>query len=145
MKQHKPVVVPSDQVYFFDVDDTLVKWGSPFEMDPELKEKASRTVDISTTRKFAGDEGEEEITWVETHAVIEENVDMIKQHKARGHTVVVWSQGGYEWARDVVEALKLNSYVDLVICKPAGYYDDLPCSEFMGSRKFGKKTLPYGK
>jgi hypothetical protein len=55
----------------------------------------------------------------------------MKKHKARGHKIVVWSAGGWEWAKSVVETLELTEIVDLVMSKPAWFYDDIPSSSFM--------------
>lgn len=111
-------IIKGDKIAYFDVDDTLVHWGIK-EGSPEVwvsyglfKESYRMTV-------------------------ISENVEAIKLHKSRNHTVVVWSAGGYEWAAAVVKALKLEKYVDLVICKPVWYYDDLPAEKFMTNRKWG--------
>lgn len=59
------------------------------------------------------------------------HIEKLKQFKNREQTVVVWSQSGYKWARTIVEALKLEDYVDVVMAKPRWFIDDLPASEFM--------------
>jgi predicted HAD superfamily phosphohydrolase YqeG len=53
------------------------------------------------------------------------HVNLIKQFKARGQKVVVWSAGGYVWALKVVKELGLEEYVDLVLSKPSWWADDL--------------------
>jgi phosphoserine phosphatase len=66
----------------------------------------------------------------------------MKSHKFRGHTVIVWSAGGVEWAKTVVTALGLENYVDLVVAKPKWYYDDLQSHEFLpaSSRVYHEDT-----
>ena len=64
------------------------------------------------------------------------HIQQLKNHKARGHVVVVWSQGGADWARKVVEELGLVEYVDVTIAKPMWYYDDIDSTLFMGKRTY---------
>lgn len=133
--------IKSSQVVFCDVDDTLVKWGS---CPPEEQGTAIPiTCPISRYRKAAEDELGEELPkdeeyqvgeWTEYLRPHKKHIEQLKQHKMRGHVIVIWSAGGDEWAMAVVKALKLEAYVDLVISKPTWYYDDIPCQEFMGKR-----------
>ena len=51
--------------------------------------------------------------------------------KQRGHHVVVWSAGGWEWADRIVRELNLQNFVDEVRCKPDWYHDDKPADEWM--------------
>lgn len=105
-------VVNADRVICFDVDDTLVMWNySEHDIDA--------TVEVGC---------EHFIQRVLPH---QKHIQAIKNSKARGHYVVVWSQGGADWAKVVVEALKLSDYVDLVIAKPSWIYDDIPAAEWM--------------
>ena len=86
-------VVPNNKIVFFDVDDTLVLWNS------SLHEKSI---------KFDCHGFEENLI---PH---KNNIKMLKHMKRKGYTVVVWSQGGYEWAESVVktpETVKLESAV----------------------------------
>jgi len=59
------------------------------------------------------------------------HVQLLLDFKARGHTVVVWSQGGSKWAREVVQALNLEDSVDLIMPKPFWYVDDKLVSQWM--------------
>lgn len=52
------------------------------------------------------------------------HVEQVKGHKARGHTVMVWSKGGADWAETVVRRLGLERHVDWVVDKPHWCYDD---------------------
>lgn len=57
--------------------------------------------------------------------------------RARGHVIVVWSQGGVDWAKTVVRELKLESFVDFVLAKPSWYADDKMPEEILdASRRF---------
>lgn len=105
-------VVKCDQTTFFDVDDTLVLWNIP----------ANRAADVIFIP--CGDE----FVQVVPHR---KHIEQLKRHKARGHTVIVWSAGGSEWAKNVVEMLQLTSLVDVVMAKPTWFYDDLTVEEFM--------------
>lgn len=106
-------VISGTKTVFFDIDNTLV-----FSIE-EFSHLFSETVVEINDRKF----------WV--HKL---HVEMIKDFKARGHTIIVWSAGGSEWAATVILSLKLSAYVDLVISKPDWYCDDKPCEEFMLGR-----------
>lgn len=59
------------------------------------------------------------------------HIELIKKFKLRGHTVVVWSAGGWEWAERIVKEMQLEKYVDLVCSKSDWYIDDKPSSHFM--------------
>lgn len=105
------ITIKSDRIIYVDVDDTLIGWES-----------------------VKGDDDYVEIDCegiVQRHKVLWENVRQLKKHKARGHAVVVWSQGGYKWAEAVVKALNLEPLVDAVMCKPTWVLDDLPPSAWM--------------
>jgi hypothetical protein len=73
----------------------------------------------------------------------------MRQFKARGHYVVVWSQGGYAWAEAVCKTLGIESLVDEVKTKPKWCIDDLAPAVWM-TRSYmdlnGKRLFddPYG-
>ena len=69
---------------------------------------------------------------------------MLKDRKARGATIHVWSANGYQWALAVVRALELEAYVDFVQSKPTMYVDDLQASEILGERLYLGKDSAYG-
>lgn len=100
------IVIKSTPVVYFDVDNTLVSPGYSY----------------LNGMKLGG------IYW----KINVPHVKLIKEMKARGHTIVVWSAGGPKWAAQVVKKLKLQDHVDLVIEKPRWYFDDKPASEWMG-------------
>ena len=97
-------------VVYFDVDDTLVLWG---KNDPD------RSM-LFTCHGFSE-------SLVPNLEIIRE----LKKAKREGSTVVVWSQGGADWAEEVVVTLGLKQFVDLVVSKPDTYFDDLAASTFM--------------
>lgn len=100
----------------FDVDDTLVLWDwrkhSPDGIGLiDIKSPNAGTT-ISVLPHYR-------------------HIELLKQFKARGHTVIVWSQGGHEWVEKVVMALGLEAYVDYAMDKPNWYVDDLDSSMWM--------------
>jgi len=62
------------------------------------------------------------------------NIAFLKTLKARGWYIVVHSHNGWQWAKNVVEALELQNYVDEVKSKPFKYVDDQDCHSWMGTR-----------
>lgn len=112
-------VIESDIIYYFDCDDTLVMWDNKYK-----NEDQSNTVCFSCYEA------------IEFLVPNFKNIQFLKKTKEEGGGVVVWSAGGWAWAKEVVETLGLEDYVDLVISKPTGYIDDLNCTEFMGTRYY---------
>lgn len=70
-------------------------------------------------------------------------VRLLKEEHARGGYIIVWSRGGYDWARAVVEALGLTREVSLVMSKPLVYFDDSECKDWMTDRVFIAPDTPY--
>lgn len=102
----------NDQTVFFDCDETLVIWDCPEPYEE---------------RMFI-ENGHDVSAYVMPHL---KHIEQLKKHKARGHAIVVWSAGGSSWAKAVVESLALTDFVDIVMCKPRWFYDDLKSEEFM--------------
>jgi hydroxymethylpyrimidine pyrophosphatase-like HAD family hydrolase len=130
------IVVPCKNTVFCDVDDTLVMWNAtPDELEARGVDftcpGALVTIDEDGTEGFAPE-------WKQRLLPHRKHIEQLKKHKQRGHTVIVWSAGGYDWAAAVVKALGLETYVDLVISKPTWFYDDLTPDEFMGKRYYMK-------
>lgn len=121
------ISIPSDQVVYFDVDDTLVKW------DCSAEDIEKEGISIICPESYCIIDGELTRTYSWTQNIVphKKHVEQLKLHKSRGHTVVVWSMGGWDWAKTVVHALNLEKYVDLVISKPTWTYDDLQPNEFI--------------
>jgi hypothetical protein len=97
--EKRPFKVPARPTAFFDVDDTLVMWDIP----EGIEINDDRLVSINC-------KGIEDRLFPNKH-----NIELLKKFSARGHSVVVWSGGGADWAEAVVDALGLNQYVDAVM------------------------------
>jgi FMN phosphatase YigB (HAD superfamily) len=117
-----PIPKFKEPLVTFDCDDTLVSW----KHYPKISKNSIAFNDPSGT--------------VYLNA-IKEHIEALKSHKLRGHTVIVWSAGGADWAEEVVKKLGLESYVDAIMSKPNWFYDDLSANEFMPeiNRKFFSK------
>lgn len=63
-------------------------------------------------------------------------VRIMKEEKQRGGYILVWSRSGWEWAQNVIQALKLEEYVDQIISKPTVYFDDTPIQDWLKDRVF---------
>lgn len=106
----------------FDIDDTLVMWEGNFN------QPAPDRIEIIDPYDGAK-------VFLKPH---KKHAAFMKKCKGRGMCVMVWSAGGVQWAKAVINALGLADYVDLVITKPSKYVDDLPASEILGSRIYLK-------
>ncbi len=115
------VTIHNENILPFDCDDTLVMWEGKESYKPGPDK-------IEITDPYDGT-----ILYLKPHKF---HIKLLKSHKARGYEVVVWSQSGYKWAEAVVKALDLKSHVDLVMTKPRGYVDDLPCHKWMGEHLY---------
>lgn len=123
------IVIPCKQTTFFDCDDTLVMWNATSE---QLEKDG---VDFTCPGSLVDidNDGNEQFApeWKARLLPHKKHIEQLKKHKMRGHTIIVWSAGGWDWASAVVKALGLENFVDLVISKPTWAYDDLQPSEFM--------------
>ena len=113
-------VIDSDLVVMIDVDETLL-------MIPQSKGGIS----IELKNPYTG--------YIRVREIHTEHIDLIKQYKKQGYAVVVWSANGHLWAKEVVEKLNLTDMVDLVMCKPIKYVDDLKADEILTGRVY----IPY--
>jgi hypothetical protein len=108
------IILEGSQVVMFDVDDTLLLWSVPDNFEGQFVE-----LDC----------------WVDEDpvklAVNTANLEQLKGHHSRGHKIVVWSAGGWEWAEKAVKILNIEKYVHLVMEKPTWSYDDKRPEEFM--------------
>jgi hypothetical protein len=112
-------VIKGDDTVFFDVDDTLILWHRV----PKPNDTVVAVTCFDTTSTFV---------------VHQHHVDLLNYYNELGKTIVVWSQGGWEWAKAVVEALHLQMAVDAVMTKPTAYVDDLDCKMWIGARIYKK-------
>lgn len=119
-------VISQESTVFIDCDDTLVLWGKI--------PKGRKAVKVISPH-----DGKEEILGI--HAG---HIKILKDRKARGSYIVVWSAGGFAWANAVVKALGLEQYVDLVMTKPHAYIDDKKAEEFMGEHIYLPPDSKYG-
>lgn len=124
------IKIPGDRICYFDVDDTLVMWN------PTKEELDERGICITCPGSYViVDKETNEVSlsdpWTERLLPHRKHIEAIKKHKARGHTIVVWSAGGVDWAEAAVKALGLEQFVDLVVCKPSWAYDDVTAAEII--------------
>lgn len=111
-------VIKSDKIVMFDVDDTLVLWAPT----------AAQLLERGVPFKYLNS----------NHVVVEAkivphqiHIDHLRRHKMRGHTVFLWSAGGWPWCEAAAYALKIDGDVDYAMGKPDWIYDDKSVVEFM--------------
>lgn len=112
-------VIENEHCVFFDCDDTLVMWDNVYKNEDHSN-------CILVTDPVSG--------FSASLVPHEAHIRYLKESRSHHCTIVVWSAGGWQWAKAVVEALGLEEYVDAVMAKPDRYVDDLPCTKFMGDR-----------
>jgi hypothetical protein len=117
------LILKSDDVMYYDCDDTLVLWGK--KESPEDEEIVIKDVYMPNST----------ITLVKH----QRNIDLLKRNKGQGRGIIVWSAGGVFHAEEIVKALKLENYVDLIVAKPMQYVDDLDIKDW------GCKRIYLGK
>lgn len=113
-------VIKNEWIAAFDVDDSLVMW--------EHKDKLTKGI------KFI-DPHDGTIHLLVPH---KKHIKLLKDFKARGYTIVLWSGGGFSWAETVAKTLEIEDYVDFVMTKFTKFIDDLPAEEVLGSRIYLK-------
>ena len=119
-------VIASEQVIFWDVDETLILWGKV--------RKGQQAVAV--TCPYTGNQH-----YLRVHAA---HVKILRDRYERGATNIVWSAAGYRWATAVVHALGLAKYVHTVVSKPVMYVDDKPAKEILGVRMYIEPNDAYG-
>ena len=113
-------IIENDNCIFFDCDDTLVMWDNKYKNE-----------DNSNCLKFD--------CYGLTFLLVPhlEHIQYLKDCKLKNYnSIIVWSAGGWEWAKEVVRVLELEGYVDAVMSKPSQYVDDLLANDFMGIRVY---------
>ena len=110
------LVIKSTKIIYCDVDETLILWNWK-----DYTEAITGLVAITDPDSNVSVYG------LPHHR----HIELLKQFKCRGHTVVVWSAGGAEWAERAVKALGIEKLVDVVLAKPDWYVDDLPAAVYM--------------
>lgn len=124
-------VYDGEMVVTFDVDDTLVMWP---ENDRFRINQASSAQPSEGSIEIPAGYG----TGVFHLVPHTKHIELLKNMKARGHVVVVWSAAGVKHAESVVKTLKLEPYVDVVMTKPCKYVDDLKVESWFGPRIYLK-------
>lgn len=122
-------IFDNEIVVTFDVDDTLIMWP---ENNKHLNASSAQPSDGSIEIPAGYGTGTFHLIPNKRH------IDLLKNMKARGHVIIVWSAGGVRHAESVVKALQLESYVDIVLTKPCKYVDDLQVEKWFGPRIYLK-------
>lgn len=105
-------VIEKDKVVYFDCDETLVMWNYPLEVKDcgmEFDNYGFKEWLVPNFRMM----------------------DALKKNYSQGAHIVVWSQNGYKWAKEVVTKLGLSKYVHYVQTKPDLIFDDIRPEEFI--------------
>lgn len=119
------ITIPCVNSVFCDVDDTLIMWNPPKD--------ETDIIEITCPTSLVMIEGElvSAGSWTAKLKPHRTHIEQLKLHKSRGHLVVVWSAGGWDWAKAAVIALGIEDYVDVVMSKPTWAYDDKKPEEYM--------------
>lgn len=122
------IVVKNESIIPIDIDSTLI-------LPIDENKFAGRKVDVydSVTKKFI------------KMIAHEPNIRLLREEHHRGSYIVVWSKGGYEWASNVIKALDLVPYVDIIMSKPKTYIDDTPVKKWMKDRIWLSPDMAYKK
>ena len=119
-------VIRNEMLIMVDVDDTLVIWG-------KIK-KGQKAVLV--TDPYNGEQ-----IYLRPHVG---HIKVLKDRKARGAFITVWSAGGFLWAQAVVKALNLEKYVDIYSNKPTMYINDKEAHEILDKRLYLGLYSKYG-
>ena len=109
------IKIENERTAFFDVDDTLIHWEPLDGVEPLLLVSPKESYNVYPMQK---------------------NIDLIKEIRAVGWEIVVWSQGGVSHAERCVKLLGIEDLVDVIISKPTIYVDDLPFEQQMIKRVY---------
>lgn len=115
-----PRVTKNEQICYFDVDETLVKWSS---------KKVNSDTNIKAD--YYGQK-----VYLQPYF---QHINFLKAMKARGAHIIVHSGNGWAWAEQVVNLLNLQEYVDEIKSKPTKVVDDSPYENWMPTRIFIKE------
>lgn len=120
-------IINNENVRPFDVDGTLIL---PFEGDDSSKLLVEDPVFPTKFIKYRRHDP---------------NIRLLREELQRGSLVVVWSRGGWEWARNVMQALGINHKNLLIMSKPIVYFDDMDVQDWMKDRVYLNPDKPYRK
>ena len=122
-------IVKHEHTTFHDVDETLIMHCKASEFSPgDTVVYIQDTIDLTKEIAFK---------------VNENMVRLLKEESQRGSYVVVWSRGGWEWAFNVIRALKLENYVHQIMTKPMVYFDDKDISTWLPYRVYIEPNVTY--
>lgn len=114
--------INNDLLVVCDVDDTLIMHSYP----DEFKDEAIQVPDCYDPNNAYT---------VVPHKL---HIKVLKDFKARGYHVIVWSAAGAKHAKTIVDALGLQDHVNTVMSKPIKYMDDLEAHQILGARIYLK-------
>lgn len=116
-------ILESSNLTCYDVDDTLVLW-----------DKYGNSWDRTNKEAIAFFNPYRDPCcppiYLKPNKIV---IERLKTDKKQGGTIVVWSAGGWRWAKVVIETLELEEYVDLITSKPNQYVDDNPCTVWLNN------------
>lgn len=121
LKNNECNVLDSSNIIFFDVDDTLIMWGK--------KHQEGRLDVIQVEDPFMRGH----VMFFTPHVT---HINILKRNSEQGRQIIVWSAAGHIWAKKVVEVLRLEKYVTLIMEKPSKYVDDKPMEEWHPQRTY---------
>lgn len=111
----------NEQIYGFDVDNTLVS----------VRRTKYQAGDIKVINPYT-----KLPVYVRPHMG---HVDLLKEMHGRGRYIRVHSAAGVQWAKVIVEALGLQNYVHDVETKMVGYVDDMPVESWLRNHIYLKE------
>lgn len=114
------LLICADKVLACDIDDTLV-----YNEKPEDQTFEDGILIESINHK--------QTVWPD-----EEIIENLKNYKAKGYFIILWSQSGYEWVDAIAKALNLTTIADIGISKVSICLDDLPPSAWI-TREYKKQ------
>ena len=120
----KTLIIDNENTAMFDVDWTLIEECLPTDKCDKLLDERTGEYEYFTP--------------------FHEHIKLLKQMKGRGRFIVVWSAGGYKWAKAVVDHLGIGKYVDMIMTKPGVMVDDKPIQDWT-TRVFLPKKGNNGK
>lgn len=72
---------------------------------------------------------DETITFDEGKSFVEKAIFFIKKYSDKAN-IIIWSQGGYDYANTIVDKANIRDYIVAVLPKPDIIIDDLKFSQF---------------
>lgn len=107
----------TDKGIFFDIDGTLV--------DEISREQ------YSNTESKAIEIYDSDIQTYRFYIPRKRNIQLLKNHYARGFNVLAWSAAGASHAERIATALELDKFIKFYLTKPIKICDDLTPEEWL--------------